>query len=574
MSQISRSVLKSFLFFVLFFVSPLDASVVLHDGVKKYDSFDLEYLYDEDIQLSVDEIAQKEFVEVLPSQFTKGYRYGNAWFKIELLNESINEEFILYFTESIWSELDLYQKIDSEWIVKKNGLNISLGDREIQDSSPAFSFHIKKGETLTLYLKGRTIASQLGEFKIFTQEEYFNPNRTTLAEWYVIYTSILLGFVLLNVYNFLMTRESIYGFYILYVLVYVVFVSMHSGIYINYGFPNWQEGLHALGQITLLVLLLFSSEFLELKTTYPLMKKVFFYLSVGAFIFAILLSQNIPYSTVASNVYFSLVLLVIVYVAIVVLKRGFSGAKYYLIALMFYLPTMTLMAMNFNAMLPNTDMTRYLFLGGGFLEIWLFTLILTNKYKVVSKLNKLLEIKTDELEAVSKQLERDSVTDFLTNLYNRRYFNTFLLKIVNAAKRENDFFSLLIMDIDYFKQYNDTYGHDMGDEVLQKVSKNLQDQLKRSGDTCFRLGGEEFGIIFKVDSKEKAQSFATYIKEKIESLEIEHKGSLVSPYVTVSLGLVCKYSIEIENAEQLYREADQLLYAAKNQGRNRVVSNQ
>ena len=78
MPQMFRSVLKSFLFFLLFFVSSLDASVVLHDDLKKYDSFELEYFYDEGTQLSVDDIAQKESFEVLPSQFTKGYRYGNA----------------------------------------------------------------------------------------------------------------------------------------------------------------------------------------------------------------------------------------------------------------------------------------------------------------------------------------------------------------------------------------------------------------------------------------------------------------------------------------------------------------
>ena len=89
------------------------------------------------------------------------------------------------------------------------------------------------------------------------------------------------------------------------------------------------------------------------------------------------------------------------------------------------------------------------------------------------------------------------------------------------------------MDIDHFKQYNDTYGHQKGDKVLIKVAKAIKDLLKRADDYCFRLGGEEFGIIFKSNSKEMAEKFATHIKENIENLHIEHKKNSASEYITV-----------------------------------------
>jgi two-component system, sensor histidine kinase LadS len=561
------------LFFLLIFFNSLYGSVIITDNIDKIDTFTIQYFYDEDSLLQIDDIEQTNFTQTIQNQFTQGYRYGNGWFKIDLTNKSDNEKFVLYFTESIWSTLDLYMKQKAGWIIQKNGLNVPLDKRGIQDSSPAFAFSLEKGESVSLYIKGQTIASQIGEFQIYTQEEYFNPNRITLAQWYITYAFVLFAFILLNVYNFMMTKESIYGYYVLYVFVYIVFISMHSGIYINFGFPNWQEGLHTIGQITLLSLLLFSSEFLELKKTYPKMEKVFFQLSAGAFIFAVLLSQNIPYATVASNIYFCGALITIVYVAIVVLKRGFEGAKYYLIALMLYLPSMTLMAMNFNTILPNTDITRYSFLGGAFLEIFLFTLILTNRYKYIRQLNSELTQKTKELETAKEQLKKESITDFLTNTYNRRYFNEYFPKVINSAKRNNELISFIIMDIDYFKQYNDTYGHQMGDEVLNKVAVFINNNLHRSDDYCFRLGGEEFGIVFKSNTKEKAEKFANTLRENIEKLQIEHSDSDSSPFVTVSMGLVSKNAVEIKNDDAIYKETDDLLYKAKELGRNQLCVN-
>ena len=170
-------------------------------------------------------------------------------------------------------------------------------------------------------------------------------------------------------------------------------------------------------------------------------------------------------------------------------------------------------------------------------------------------------------------MELISITDGLTNIYNRRHFNELFPKVINSAKRENELVSFLIMDIDHFKQYNDTYGHQMGDEVLIKVSNSIKNSLKRSDDYCFRLGGEEFGVIFKIESKDKAIEFSNTIRENIENLKIEHTGNSASNYVTASFGLICKNAKEIENDNIAYKDADDLLYNAKESGRNKVVSN-
>ena len=170
-----------------------------------------------------------------------------------------------------------------------------------------------------------------------------------------------------------------------------------------------------------------------------------------------------------------------------------------------------------------------------------------------------------------KLIEIISITDGLTNIYNRRYFDEIFPKIINSAKQKDELVSFLFMDIDHFKQYNDNYGHQKGDEVLIEVAKCLKNSLHRSSDIAFRLGGEEFAIVYQPETKEKAIEFANTIKENIEKLQIKHEFSSVRLYVTASMGLVCKEANNID--DKIYKEADDLLYEAKKSGRNQIKVN-
>lgn len=181
-----------------------------------------------------------------------------------------------------------------------------------------------------------------------------------------------------------------------------------------------------------------------------------------------------------------------------------------------------------------------------------------------------LHLKQIELEKYILMIEKISITDGLTNVYNRRHFNDIFPKIINSAKRNNELISFLLIDIDHFKQYNDNYGHQMGDEVLIKFADCLKSSLKRVDDMCFRLGGEEFGIIYKSEDKQKALEFANILKNSIENLKIVHEYNGASNYVTASLGLICKYARDIKNIDEIYKQADDLLYEAKKSGRNIV----
>ncbi|MDY0320600.1 MAG: diguanylate cyclase [Arcobacteraceae bacterium] len=169
-----------------------------------------------------------------------------------------------------------------------------------------------------------------------------------------------------------------------------------------------------------------------------------------------------------------------------------------------------------------------------------------------------------------KRIEEIAITDSMTDVYNRRYFNEMLPRLINTCKRENDYLTFIILDVDFFKQYNDTYGHKKGDTVLIQVAHSLRSCLNRGSDYLFRIGGEEFCILIKGLDEEKSFAFADKLRQKIEDLHIEHSKNSASAFVTASFGVVVQFGEEIENENTIYTLADEKLYQAKEDGRNRV----
>jgi diguanylate cyclase (GGDEF)-like protein/PAS domain S-box-containing protein len=173
-----------------------------------------------------------------------------------------------------------------------------------------------------------------------------------------------------------------------------------------------------------------------------------------------------------------------------------------------------------------------------------------------------------ELKEAKKIAENLAITDGLTGLYNRRYFNEIIDKELKRSKRDSKNLALLMLDIDYFKQYNDTYGHKQGDKALASLAMVLQECASRAEDSVFRVGGEEFCILFFPKSIEEAENYANKIISKIKSIELEHKTSKVSKYLTVSIGIAFKrYDID---ADKLYQRVDEALYSSKHNGRDQV----
>lgn len=191
--------------------------------------------------------------------------------------------------------------------------------------------------------------------------------------------------------------------------------------------------------------------------------------------------------------------------------------------------------------------------------------ILQNIYRTHSE----LEQKSDNLILANETLKSLSITDSLTELYNRRYFNEIYEKELKRSIREQNDFAFLILDIDFFKKYNDKYGHLKGDEAIKAVAKTIKSTFQRPADYCFRLGGEEFGIITSGLDLNHAQLMADKLRGNIKYLNIEHLDSIKN-ILTISVGgsvMIPKVGV---NIEQFIKKADENLYLAK-KDRDRAI---
>jgi diguanylate cyclase (GGDEF)-like protein len=176
----------------------------------------------------------------------------------------------------------------------------------------------------------------------------------------------------------------------------------------------------------------------------------------------------------------------------------------------------------------------------------------------------------NSLTETQKELEKNNKTDALTGLYNRGHFDDLFTKEIYTARREQTLVAFVILDIDYFKYFNDTYGHQEGDQALITVSNLLKIKLKRSTDTIFRLGGKEFALLFKVQNEKEAFNTLDGVRNAIEELKIPHSNSKTSHFLTISCGLEVITGEHDINIEETYKSCDYLLYKAKHAGRNQI----
>lgn len=203
---------------------------------------------------------------------------------------------------------------------------------------------------------------------------------------------------------------------------------------------------------------------------------------------------------------------------------------------------------------------------------------------LIKKQNSHLDEKTQQLEAANQTLRHMSMVDGLTHVANRRRFDETFTEEWNRAVRNHvavaqhldqnrlDVLSIILLDIDYFKQYNDTYGHLAGDECLRQVAQAIESCLNRSSDLVARYGGEEFVVLLPATYPEGAVNVAENIRLSIQNLQIKHATSPISSFVSASLGVAGMHvDLDHNNASSLLKRADQALYEAKRRGRNRVI---
>ncbi|MGR5146963.1 GGDEF domain-containing response regulator [Photobacterium alginatilyticum] len=204
-----------------------------------------------------------------------------------------------------------------------------------------------------------------------------------------------------------------------------------------------------------------------------------------------------------------------------------------------------------------------------------------NKMVLVSKLKAMQRIAhmrhqlkeaSEQLELANERLSQQVNEDGLTKLANRRYLDQKLAEFISWHGRNNLSLTIIMVDVDHFKPFNDHYGHLEGDRCLQAVAGELKLTFSRAGELAARYGGEEFVVLISHCDKTKAVRECERLKACIQRLEIPHSKSTTSDVVTVSQGMVAWIPTGLETPENMYEIVDKVLYKAKEQGRNRYVA--
>lgn len=179
---------------------------------------------------------------------------------------------------------------------------------------------------------------------------------------------------------------------------------------------------------------------------------------------------------------------------------------------------------------------------------------------------------THQLSDLNQILSKLSLIDSLTGIPNRRCFDDTLGQEWRRAQRHGGELTVIMIDIDHFKLYNDHYGHQMGDRALTTVARSIQDELRRPGDLLSRYGGEEFSIILPNTNAHQAESLCRKITQAVERAQIPHEKSKTSDYVTISMGVSSADPGQFSgDQKQLIEQADIALYESKQNGRNRYT---
>ncbi|MCE8025312.1 diguanylate cyclase [Billgrantia aerodenitrificans] len=561
-------------------------------------------LEDETAQLGIEQILEQ--AEALPWQMLEqevpnfGFTHSAWWLKLELANASHAPlRRLLELASPLPDFIDAYA-VDAEGRVLQQwstGSRRPFASRPVRHHSFVLPVHIGANETRHVYLR---LASHDGlvpalPMLLMDDASFLQRTQSELMAYSVLYGG-LLALLLYNLLTFVATREKAFLHSVFYLGAFLLFNLSLRGFGYQFLWPEWprfnQQVLLLSAGLLYVALTLFSLDYLSLKRQAPRLAKGLVALT-GLLVLSVLPS-------LADRFAWALRALVPLSIGYALLLLGASAwlsfkgdrlARIFLLGWSGLLAGSVLYALRLGGFVPYGLATEYaLELGAGFgfllLAFGLACKINYLKrakleaeretYELQRTLNHQLETKvhqrTQELEQANHKLAAMVRTDPLTGLLNRRQFETLINEEIQRRQRDGKPLLFAMMDIDDFKLFNDTYGHQAGDQVLIEVADLLKAHFRRAGDRLFRLGGEEFGILLEADSLEAGRYALERFRHALQQLQIPHEASRHG-VVTGSFGLVCCSDYDqVPAAMAIYRQADQAMYEAKQISRNRVVT--
>jgi len=577
----------------------------------------------------IKKLSKNSWQQVNKESVSLGYSDVALWVKLELNNSSNTSNIISpssaaynsdWFIEIAYPVLD---KVDISIFYKDRTEFFSLGDQRNFDVRPILHRNfviptfLEEGEAATVFIRVESGTSLQVPIKLWKQSDFYDHEQSSLI-WQGIYFGCILVMIFYNLCLYYYSRQKQYIYFAFVFGSFVLFQATLGGISYQYLWPfspQWNE--HALPIFLGLVLVsesIFLTSFLELKNNSPKLAKFLVYASTA--------SAIISLASIFISYHISILCLIVLAIPIncvgfiVGIKQSIEGrraAQLFTFAWTGTLFGAILLAFSKLGILERNAITENaLQIGSTFSVVWLsfalgeyiaqqneernkakqnaldYALKIAQERKekltaqeatlslqkrsnedlevLVKQRTEQLEQTMGDLEQANSRLEHISNLDELTGIYNRRYFNQKFDVEFKRARRKNQPISLLIIDIDHFKNVNDSYGHLVGDICLKHISKLLRKSITRPNDILSRFGGEEFVIVLPDTASDGATYVAHRLLKSIEALAVAYED--ISLKLTVSIGLATFIPNDSDVSESLISAADSALYQAKEGGRN------
>lgn len=558
-------------------------------------------------ELTLEDVSAHEMAErfryerVGSASFALGFTRSAYWFRLGIGNSSDQSVLrLLVVNNPRISMVDAYVPDEQggyrAWLT---GADRPQGSKAYDNRSFVFPLHLPAHSRQVVYLRVESSIGLLVPLHLWSYESFRAYERgDDMAR--AGYTGIAVAMILFNLMLFIALRERIYLLYVGFVFCVVCTLTIKNGMA-----PDWvllgvalnsNVAYYTSASLAVSGLLLFMRGMLQTARLLPRIDHCLLALVALHLLSPLIYAAALPQVSRVAIVLYLLTALVILAVGVACALKRQRSAYFFLAAFGLLIlggATTTLRAMG---ILPTNAFTEDGLQIGSSLEMLLLAFALADRINVMrqeklqaqAKLlqtqEKLVEtlqhserelehrvaVRTEELQILNSRLEMLSLTDALTGIANRRHFDEVLAKECKRAQRVGEPLALAVLDVDWFKAYNDHYGHPAGDSCLQQIAHTLAATISRSTDLVARYGGEEFVFLAPSTGLAGAQSMAEKLARAVEALPLPHERSPLG-HITISVGIALIQSDASSPAQTLLQRADAALYRAKSQGRNRVV---
>ncbi len=553
----------------------------------------VDYLADPTSRLDLTQaLAQSGWQRGQKTDLNFGYTRSSYWFRLNLHNsdqESLQR--LLEIAYPVLNHIDVWVLERAQVLhVYHMGDALPFAARPYQHRNFVIPVQVQAGQTLQVVLRIHTASAMQVPLTLWSETRFHQHDQTDLL-LLGIYYGVVICMLIYNLFLFFSLRELSGLYYVVWVGGMLMFMMSLNGIAYQYLWPRasaWNNSaLVFFLSLSVLFATLFTREFLQIaQARQTWMLRVLHQMALLSGL-SVVSAFVLPYRY---GIHLSIGIAVIAIMSSFVAaslrwRDGFATARYYVFAWSFVMIGGAILAANKLGVIERNLFTENATQVGSAMEVLLLSFALGERVNVERKLREQaqrdafdaqrqanaqleqqVELRTQALQEANRRLTEISVTDPLTGIPNRRHFDQRYLDEIKRAQRSGQHIGLLVIDIDHFKQVNDRYGHQSGDEALRFIAHTLQKHVRRDIDLVARFGGEEFCVLLPCVKEHGLAIVAEHLRRAVDDAVIELASH--SLHITISLGGSTCIPSGVRDAEELLAAADTAVYAAKHGGRN------